>query len=144
MPPITNIVAYLPFLILTGSTGQFIYSLPVVLTCSLVASRLVSWTFIPLLGYYLLRGRGEPTIAERKATGFGAVEQAMTVSVLSGHRRVAPYGMAGGAPGSLGSTWVERVDGSTTRLSSADSAEVGPGDVLVVHTPGGGGYGAPA
>jgi multidrug efflux pump subunit AcrB len=69
---ITNIVAYLPFLMLTGSTGQFIYSLPVVLTCSLVASRIVSWTFIPLLGYYLLRGRGEPTIAERKATGFGA------------------------------------------------------------------------
>jgi multidrug efflux pump subunit AcrB len=69
---ITNIVAYLPFLILTGTTGQFIYSLPVVMTCSLVASRLVSWTFIPLLGYYLLRGRGEPSIEERKARGFGA------------------------------------------------------------------------
>jgi multidrug efflux pump subunit AcrB len=69
---ITNIVAYLPFLILTGTTGQFIYSLPVVMTCSLVASRIVSWTFIPLLGYYLLRARGEPTIQERKATGFGA------------------------------------------------------------------------
>jgi 5-oxoprolinase (ATP-hydrolysing) len=78
--------------------------------------------------------------AERRIT----FEQAMTVSVLSGHRRVAPYGMAGGAAGSLGSTWIERVDGSTTRLSSADSAEVGRGDVLVVHTPGGGGYGAPA
>ena len=69
---ITNIVAYLPFLILEGSTGQFIYSLPVVMTCSLVASRLVSWTFIPLLGYYLLRGRGEPSVEERKAKGFGA------------------------------------------------------------------------
>jgi multidrug efflux pump subunit AcrB len=70
---VTNIVAYLPFLMLTGSTGQFIYTLPVVMTCSLVASRLVSWTFIPLLGYYLLRGRGETPIAERKAKGFGAV-----------------------------------------------------------------------
>src|SRR5262249_44751662 len=69
---ITNIVAYLPFLILPGSTGQFIYSLPVVMTCSLVASRLVSWTFIPLLGYFLLRGRGEPSIGERKSKGFGA------------------------------------------------------------------------
>jgi multidrug efflux pump subunit AcrB len=69
---VTNIVAYLPFLILTGTTGQFIYSLPVVMTCSLVASRIVSWTFIPLLGYYLLRGRGEPSIEERKAKGFGA------------------------------------------------------------------------
>lgn len=69
---ITNIVAYLPFLILDGSTGQFIYSLPVVMTCSLVASRIVSWTFIPLLGYYLLRARGEKPIEERKSRGFGA------------------------------------------------------------------------
>ena len=52
---ITNIVAYLPFLYLTGDTGRFLYSLPVVIGCSLVASRLVSMTFIPLLAYYLLR-----------------------------------------------------------------------------------------
>jgi multidrug efflux pump subunit AcrB len=70
---ITNIVAYLPFLILPGSTGQFIYSLPVVMTCALVASRLVSWTFIPLLGYYLLRpSKGEATLEQRKQRGFGA------------------------------------------------------------------------
>ena len=47
---ITNIVAYLPFLILDGTMGQFLYSLPVVMTCSLVASRVVSMTFIPMLG----------------------------------------------------------------------------------------------
>ena len=47
---ITNIVAYLPLLLLARRLGQFIYSLPVVLTCSLVASRIVSMTFIPLLG----------------------------------------------------------------------------------------------
>lgn len=52
---ITNIVAYLPLLLLTGTTGEFIYSLPIVLACSLVASRITSMTFIPLLGYYLLR-----------------------------------------------------------------------------------------
>src|SRR5262249_44123775 len=52
---ITNIVAYLPFLLIRGDVGRFIYSLPIVLTCSLVASRLVSMTFIPLLGYALLR-----------------------------------------------------------------------------------------
>ena len=67
--------------------------------------------------------------------------EAMTLSVLSGHRRVPPYGMAGGQPGALGRTWVERVDGSRTDLASADSTEVRPGDVLVVQTPGGGGYG---
>jgi multidrug efflux pump subunit AcrB len=69
---LTNIVAYLPFLMLTGETGKFIYSLPVVVTCSLVASRLVSMTFIPLLGYYLLRPRPEASVAERRTRGFAA------------------------------------------------------------------------
>ncbi|MEQ1761818.1 MAG: efflux RND transporter permease subunit [Pyrinomonadaceae bacterium] len=69
---ITNIVAYLPFLMLPGTTGDFIYSLPVVLTCSLVASRLVSMTFIPLLSYYLLRPKSEKSVEERKKKGFAA------------------------------------------------------------------------
>lgn len=69
---ITNIVAYLPFLLLSGDTGRFMYSLPVVIGCSLVASRLVSMTFIPLLGYYLLRPKAEPSIEERRKTGFAA------------------------------------------------------------------------
>src|SRR5262249_3929890 len=49
---ITNIVAYLPFLGLPDDSGRFIFSLPIVLACSLVASRIVSMTFIPLLSYY--------------------------------------------------------------------------------------------
>jgi multidrug efflux pump subunit AcrB len=69
---VTNIVAYLPFLLLKGATGEFIYSLPIVLTASLVASRLVSMTFIPLLGYYLLRPKAEPEMAERRKRGFAA------------------------------------------------------------------------
>lgn len=69
---VTNIVAYLPFLLLTGDTGQFIYSLPVVLTCSLIASRLVSMTFIPLLSYYLLKPKAELPIEERRKKGFAA------------------------------------------------------------------------
>ncbi|WP_433966613.1 efflux RND transporter permease subunit [Tunturiibacter gelidiferens] len=52
---VTNIVAYLPFLMVTGSTGEFLFSLPIVMTVALVASRLVSMTFLPVLGYYLLR-----------------------------------------------------------------------------------------
>lgn len=70
---LTNVVAYLPFMLLTGDTGKFLYSLPVVIACSLVASRLVSMTFIPLLGYYLLKPRPEPPIEERRKRGFGAV-----------------------------------------------------------------------
>jgi multidrug efflux pump subunit AcrB len=69
---VTNIVAYLPFLLLTGDTGKFMYSLPIVIACSLVASRLVSMTFIPLLGYYLLRPKAEPPIEERRQKGFAA------------------------------------------------------------------------
>jgi multidrug efflux pump subunit AcrB len=69
---ITNIVAYVPFLVLPGDPGNFVYSLPVVIGCSLVASRIVSMTFIPLLGYYLLRAKPERSIEERRKTGFAA------------------------------------------------------------------------
>lgn len=69
---ITNIVAYLPFLLIHGTTGEFIYSLPIVIACALIASRLVSMTFIPLLGYYILRpDKKQPkSIEELRSTGF--------------------------------------------------------------------------
>ncbi|WP_405917658.1 hydantoinase B/oxoprolinase family protein [Streptomyces sp. NBC_00728] len=80
--------------------------------------------------------------------GDGAVRrirflEPMTVSTLSQHRRVPPYGMAGGEPGALGVNRVERADGTVTELRGSDAADVGPGDVLVIETPGGGGYGPP-
>ncbi|MGW0768246.1 hydantoinase B/oxoprolinase family protein [Streptomyces sp. NPDC002676] len=68
----------------------------------------------------------------------------MTVSTLSQHRRVPPYGMAGGSPGGLGANRVERADGTVTDLGASGSADVGPDDVLVIETPGGGGYGRPS
>ena len=52
---ITNVVAYLPFLMLTGNTGQFLKSLPIVMTASLLRALVVSMTFIPFLGYYIQR-----------------------------------------------------------------------------------------
>jgi len=69
---ITNIVAYLPFLLLKGDSGTFIYSLPIVLTCSLVSSRIVSMTFIPFLAYYLLRPDKQKPLSpeERRTRGF--------------------------------------------------------------------------
>ncbi|HAA05477.1 MAG TPA: AcrB/AcrD/AcrF family protein [Syntrophobacteraceae bacterium] len=68
---ITNIVAYLPFRLLSGDTGRFLASLPIVMACSLLASRIVSMTFIPLLGYYLLRQGKKPEISteERRQRG---------------------------------------------------------------------------
>ncbi|WP_329276564.1 hydantoinase B/oxoprolinase family protein [Streptomyces sp. NBC_00691] len=67
----------------------------------------------------------------------------MTVALLTGHRRIPPYGMAGGEPGALGENLVERADGTVEHLGGAATTEVGPDDVLVLRTPGGGGYGPP-
>ncbi|MFJ4515053.1 hydantoinase B/oxoprolinase family protein [Streptomyces sp. NPDC088817] len=87
--------------------------------------------------------------AGRWQGGDGAVRrirflEAMTVSTLCQHRRVRPYGMAGGEPGALGANRVERADGTVVELGGRDSVDVAPGDVLVVETPGGGGYGPPS
>ena len=54
---IINIVAFLPLALLPGDMGAFIISLPIVITLALVSSRIVSMTFIPLLGYYILKGQ---------------------------------------------------------------------------------------
>ncbi|MEU5586273.1 hydantoinase B/oxoprolinase family protein [Streptomyces chrestomyceticus] len=67
----------------------------------------------------------------------------VTVALLTGHRRVPPYGMAGGGPGATGANLVRRADGTEEALEGCDVAEIGAGDVLVIRTPGGGGYGKP-
>jgi 5-oxoprolinase (ATP-hydrolysing) len=68
----------------------------------------------------------------------------MTAAILAGHRLVPPYGMAGGLPGEVGRNWVERADGTRTELTYADQTDMGTGDVFVIDTPGGGGYGTPS
>jgi 5-oxoprolinase (ATP-hydrolysing) len=68
----------------------------------------------------------------------------MSVAILAGHRVVPPFGLAGGGVGACGENWIERADGSKTTLSYSDEAEVKPGDVFVLHTPGGGGFGQAA
>jgi multidrug efflux pump subunit AcrB len=83
---ITNVVAYLPFLILPGDTGAFLYSLPIVITCSLVASRLVSGTFVPLLSYYLLRPTEELDAKQRRGKGFAALYYRLGLWTIA-HRR---------------------------------------------------------
>ena len=52
-----NIVAFLPLLLLSGDKGVFMQSLPQVITLALLSSLLVSVTFTPLIGYYVLRGQ---------------------------------------------------------------------------------------
>ena len=80
--------------------------------------------------------------------GDGAVRrlrfgEAMTANLLSSCRRIAPFGVAGGEDGACGRNLLERVDGTVTELAGCARVEVGEGDVMEIHTPGGGGYGAP-
>ncbi|MEO5733228.1 MAG: hydantoinase B/oxoprolinase family protein [Rubrivivax sp.] len=65
----------------------------------------------------------------------------MTASILSNGRTVPAFGMAGGEPGQVGLNRVERADGTVQTLSHIGSAEMQAGDVFVIETPGGGGYG---
>jgi 5-oxoprolinase (ATP-hydrolysing) len=67
--------------------------------------------------------------------------EAMTAAMLADRRVVPPYGLAGGAPGGLGRNWVERKDGSREDFGGRKVIEVGAGDVFVIETPGGGGFG---
>ena len=68
----------------------------------------------------------------------------MELVIVSNHRIVPPYGMAGGEPGQCGRNWIERADGTVTELSGREGTSVGPGDVFVLQTPTGGGYGPAA
>ena len=67
--------------------------------------------------------------------------EAMTASILSNGRSAGAFGMAGGAAGLPGINRVERADGSVVALGHIGSVEMAPGDVFVIETPGGGGYG---
>ena len=104
----------------------------------------LEWRFPVLLESYEIRhGSGG---AGRWRGGNGGTRRVrflerMTASILSGHRRIPPHGLACGGSGECGRNWVEREDGTRLDLGGADRAEVGPGDVFVIETPGGGGFG---
>jgi len=104
----------------------------------------LEWRFPVLLERFAIRrfsgGEG------RHKGGDGVVRrirfrEAMTAAILSGHRRVPPYGLAGGEPGALGHNWVERADGSREEFGATHTIAMQPGDVFVLETPGGGGFG---
>ncbi|MYH68983.1 MAG: 5-oxoprolinase, partial [Gammaproteobacteria bacterium] len=65
----------------------------------------------------------------------------MTATVLSSHRVVPPFGLAGAEPGRCGNNYVIRSDGEVVRLKGDDEVEMYAGDQFVMETPGGGGYG---
>ena len=67
---------------------------------------------------------------------------AMTAGILANHRRVAPFGLAGGGPGRTGLNLLLRRDGRSEALQATAEVAVDAGDRLRIETPGGGGYGA--
>lgn len=107
----------------------------------------LEWRFPVLLESFAVRAGSGGVGAQRG--GDGGIRRVrflapMSASILSNRRRVAPFGLAGGCDGALGRNSVERADGERVELSSTDSIEMRHGDVFVIETPGGGGYGAPA
>jgi len=105
----------------------------------------LEWRFpVRLESFAIRRGSGGKG---RHRGGDGVIRrvrflEAMTAAILSGHRRVPPYGLKGGAPGAVGRNWVERTDGTREEFGGTHAVAMNPGDVFVIETPGGGGYGA--
>ena len=66
----------------------------------------------------------------------------MEFTILSGHRRVRPFGLAGGEDGQIGENHVRRNDGRMERLEGAGATVVNAGEAIVIQTPTAGGYGS--
>lgn len=106
----------------------------------------LEWRFPVLVQEFAIRsGSGG---GGRNCGGNGVIRriqfrEAMTAAILSGHRRVPPFGLDGGQPAAIGHNWVERADGTVQLLDSRAEVAMQPGDVFGIATPGGGGFGSP-
>ena len=67
----------------------------------------------------------------------------MECTILSGHRRVRPFGLAGGEAGQVGENWARRKDGRMERLQGCDETVIDAGEAVIIQTPTAGGYGTP-
>ncbi len=104
----------------------------------------LEWRFPVLLQNFQIRGNSGGK--GRHCGGNGVIRrlkflEPMTASILSSHRLIAPPGLQGGQAGATGNNWVERREGSIEKLSSTAKVEMEAGDVFVIETPGGGGFG---
>ena len=86
-------------------------------------------------------GRGKWSAGDGTQRTLRALQQ-LDFAVLSGHRRVAPFGLNGGEPGQVGRNYVRRADGSVEELGGCDQTTLAPGEAITIVTPTGGGYGA--
>ncbi len=104
----------------------------------------LEWRFPVRLEEFCIRtgsgGRG------RHRGGNGAIRklrflEQMQVNILAGHRRVPPYGVDGGEPAKPGRNYLIHQDGRRTEFSAQGQIQVEEGDLMVIETPGGGGFG---
>ncbi|MGA7427788.1 MAG: hydantoinase B/oxoprolinase family protein, partial [Rhodoplanes sp.] len=65
----------------------------------------------------------------------------MECTILSGHRRVRPFGLAGGEAGEAGENWVRREDDRMEKLKACDATILEPGEAIIIQSPTAGGYG---
>jgi 5-oxoprolinase (ATP-hydrolysing) len=104
----------------------------------------LEWRFpVRLESFRIRRGSGG---AGRHRGGDGVERrlrflEPMTAVMLANHRRIAPFGVAGGAPGAIGRNWIERAGGARDEFGATFVTEVASDDVIVIETPGGGGFG---
>jgi 5-oxoprolinase (ATP-hydrolysing) len=107
----------------------------------------LEWRFpVRLESYEIRAGSGGQG---RWSGGDGGVRRVrflepMTASILSNGRERGAFGMAGGGAGMVGINRVVRADGRVEELAHIGSAEMQPGDIFEIHTPGGGGFGSAA
>ncbi|HVE48528.1 MAG TPA: hydantoinase B/oxoprolinase family protein, partial [Casimicrobiaceae bacterium] len=105
----------------------------------------LEWRFpVRLESYAIRRGSGGEGRHRGGDGGDRRVRflEPMTAVMLANHRRVAPFGADGGACGATGRNWIERVDGTREEFGATFAVDMQAGDVFVVQTPGGGGFGA--
>ena len=104
----------------------------------------LEWRFpVRLEEFRIRRGSGG---AGRRRGGDGVERRIrflkpMQAVLLANHRRIAPFGVAGGSDGATGENWIERTDGSIERFGATHAAQMNVDDVFVIRTPGGGGFG---
>ena len=87
-------------------------------------------------------GRGQWNAGDGVRRTIRFLEQ-MDCTILSGHRRVRPFGLAGGEAGQIGENWVRRNDARMERLKGADATVIDAGEAVIIQTPTAGGYGKP-
>lgn len=104
----------------------------------------LEWRFPVLLENFAIRSGSGGAGSHRGGNGVVRrihFREPMTAAILSGHRLVPPFGLEGGAAGTVGYNRVERANGAIEPLDSKAEVTMQPGDVFVIETPGGGGYG---